>query len=88
MTRRCWSAAAILGSLLLTGALAGIQGCGSPTTSAAPQGTSLSKPPARAEELSDGEKANAEFTDNLSGQPLLAALKEGGHVIFFRHAAT
>jgi len=88
MTRRHRSAAAILSSLVLTGAVAVIQGCGSQTNGTVAESPSLTSPPAQAEKLSPGEKANAEFTDNLSGQPLLAALKEGGHVIFFRHAAT
>ncbi|MEM1367371.1 MAG: histidine phosphatase family protein [Cyanobacteria bacterium P01_H01_bin.15] len=39
-------------------------------------------------ELSPGEQANADFEDQLSGADLLAALKEGGHVIYFRHAQT
>ncbi len=41
-----------------------------------------------AEALSEGEKANAEFKDKLSGQQLLTALQGGGHVIYFRHAQT
>lgn len=40
------------------------------------------------EEYSEGEKANAEFQDKLSGSELLSALQEGGHVIYFRHAQT
>ena len=39
-------------------------------------------------EPTEGEKANAEFEDKLEGAALLAALKEGGHVIYFRHAQT
>jgi len=39
-------------------------------------------------EYSAGEKANAEFKDILSGAELLRALKEGGHIIYFRHAQT
>ena len=35
-----------------------------------------------------GEQANADFEDKLSGEALLTALKEGGHVIYFRHAQT
>lgn len=41
-----------------------------------------------AEAMSEGEKANAEFQDKLSGQELLTALQTGGHVIYFRHAQT
>ncbi|PZD72628.1 hypothetical protein C1752_03464 [Acaryochloris thomasi RCC1774] len=40
------------------------------------------------EEYSEGEQANADFEDKLSGPELLSALKEGGHVIYFRHAQT
>ena len=39
-------------------------------------------------ELSPGEQANADFKDKLSGAELLSALKEGGHIIYFRHAQT
>ncbi|NEQ70358.1 MAG: histidine phosphatase family protein [Symploca sp. SIO2D2] len=39
-------------------------------------------------EYSEGEQANADFKDKLSGAQLLSALKEGGHVIYFRHAQT
>ncbi|MGF1604476.1 MAG: histidine phosphatase family protein [Thermosynechococcaceae cyanobacterium] len=38
------------------------------------------------EDYSEGEKANAEFKDKLSGPELLSALQKGGHVIYFRHA--
>ncbi|MBF2014189.1 MAG: histidine phosphatase family protein [Rivularia sp. T60_A2020_040] len=40
------------------------------------------------EKISEGEKANADFQDKLSGQALLNALKQGGHVIYFRHTQT
>jgi phosphohistidine phosphatase SixA len=40
------------------------------------------------EKYSEGEKANAEFKDALSGPDLLSALQKGGHVIYFRHAQT
>jgi phosphohistidine phosphatase SixA len=40
------------------------------------------------EKYSEGEKANAEFKDKLSGAALLSALKKGGHIIYFRHAQT
>lgn len=39
-------------------------------------------------ELSPGEQANANFRDKLRGRQLLNALKRGGYVIYFRHAAT
>ncbi|ESA32726.1 phosphoglycerate mutase [Leptolyngbya sp. Heron Island J] len=39
-------------------------------------------------EYSEGEQANADFQDKLSGAELLGALQEGGHVIYFRHAQT
>jgi phosphohistidine phosphatase SixA len=40
------------------------------------------------EEMSDGEKANAQFQDKISGTELLNALRQGGHIIYFRHAQT
>lgn len=40
------------------------------------------------EKYSAGEKANAEFKDTLSGAELLSALREGGHIVYFRHAQT
>jgi phosphohistidine phosphatase SixA len=40
------------------------------------------------EKYSEGEKANADFKDVLSGPELVSALKKGGHVIYFRHAQT
>ena len=40
------------------------------------------------EGYSEGEQANADFVDKLSGADLLSALQEGGHVIYFRHAQT
>lgn len=40
------------------------------------------------QEYSEGEKANADFKDKLSGPELLSALQEGGHIIYFRHAQT
>ena len=39
-------------------------------------------------EYSEGEQANADFQDVVSGADLLNALKEGGHIIYFRHAQT
>lgn len=41
-----------------------------------------------AETLSPGEQANADFQDKLSGAELLAALQQGGYVIYIRHAQT
>lgn len=40
------------------------------------------------EDYSEGEQANADFKDKLSGPVLLSALQKGGHVIYFRHAQT
>ncbi|MGD1850089.1 MAG: histidine phosphatase family protein [Cyanophyceae cyanobacterium] len=54
----------------------------SPAAEAAAEGGEESAEP------TEGEKANAEFEDKLEGEALLAALKEGGHVIYFRHAQT
>lgn len=39
-------------------------------------------------ELSEGEQANADFQDKLSGAELLTELQQGGYVIYFRHAQT
>jgi phosphohistidine phosphatase SixA len=50
--------------------------------------TQVAQPVADTEKISEGEKANAEFKDKLSGKALLNALKQGGHVIYFRHAQT
>ena len=35
-----------------------------------------------------GEQANADFKDKMSGKQLLDALKNGGYVIYIRHATT
>ena len=35
--------------------------------------------------MTEGEQANANFKDKLSGTELLNALKQGGHVIYIRH---
>jgi broad specificity phosphatase PhoE len=57
-----------------------------PTTVAdAPEGSEGGE---EGEAYSEGEKANAEFKDKLNSQALLSALKQGGHVIYFRHAQT
>lgn len=39
-------------------------------------------------ELTEGEIANRDFQDKLSGAELLSALRDGGHVIYIRHAKT
>lgn len=44
--------------------------------------------PEAGETLSPGEKANAEFKDQLTGEALLSTLQKGGHIIYFRHAQT
>lgn len=41
-----------------------------------------------AEEYSEGEQANADFKDKMNGKQLLDSLKQGGYVIYFRHAET
>ena len=38
--------------------------------------------------MSEGERRNAEFLDQLSSDQLLNELKRGGYVIYFRHATT
>ncbi|MEM9291070.1 MAG: histidine phosphatase family protein [Acidobacteriota bacterium] len=75
--------------------------CGAPATDSAPESdaaeSETNAPTATegeestadgGEELSPGEQANADFEDQLSGADLLAALNQGGHVIYFRHAQT
>ncbi|PZU99662.1 MAG: histidine phosphatase family protein [Cyanobium sp.] len=42
----------------------------------------------KVEEMSAGEKANAAFVNRLGSQQLLAALRSGGNIIYFRHAQT
>ncbi|MBF2056362.1 MAG: histidine phosphatase family protein [Cyanobacterium sp. T60_A2020_053] len=44
--------------------------------------------PLTAEELTAGEKANADFRDTLNSKQLLTELQKGGYVIYFRHAST
>ena len=39
-------------------------------------------------ELTPGEQANAEFQDQLEGEELFDELRDGGYVIYFRHAQT
>ncbi|MEM1172394.1 MAG: histidine phosphatase family protein [Cyanobacteria bacterium P01_H01_bin.35] len=43
---------------------------------------------AYAESMTEGELANANFKDKLSGTALINALKQGGYVIYIRHAQT
>lgn len=43
---------------------------------------------AQNEEMSEGEKANAEFKDIMSGIELVNGLRQGGYIIYFRHAQT
>ena len=81
----------LMGLVLISGLVA----CASPapeTESAAEapatEETAAETLPAEGEPLSPGEQANADFQDKLSGAELLAALKQGGHVIYFRHAQT
>lgn len=63
-----------------------------------PKGTNVAESPKAGEggeggegegqAYSEGEKANQDFKDQLSGQDLVNALKKGGHIIYFRHAQT
>lgn len=39
-------------------------------------------------QLTPEEQANANFQDKLSGRELLTALRQGGYIIYFRHAQT
>ncbi|MEM8504153.1 MAG: histidine phosphatase family protein [Cyanobacteria bacterium P01_D01_bin.1] len=48
----------------------------------------VTPPPTYEGELSDGEQANADFVDQLTGEALLDDLRGGGYVIYFRHART
>ena len=41
-----------------------------------------------AQKLTEGEKANKDFKDKMSGEKLLSSLQEGGYVIYIRHAST
>ncbi|MDX2229552.1 MAG: histidine phosphatase family protein [Leptolyngbyaceae cyanobacterium bins.349] len=52
------------------------------------QTIAASQSPVATESLPPGEKANAEFKDQLAGDSLLTALQQGGHIIYFRHAQT
>ena len=81
---------------LAVGLVAGMTACAGTSTPEAEVGTA---PDAAAEvseggegdegaDYSAGEQANADFKDKLSGEELLSALKEGGYVIYFRHAQT
>nr|WP_299413158.1 histidine phosphatase family protein [Acaryochloris sp. IP29b_bin.148] len=82
--------------ILALGLTATLAACGGETaTTGDPSPSAESSPPTESpeggeegKEYSEGEKANAEFKDKLSGAELLSALQEGGHVIYFRHAQT
>ena len=58
------------------------------TTSDNPQATKTVLAAPAIAEMTLGERRNAEFRDRLSGRKLLKSLKEGGFVIYFRHAKT
>ncbi len=80
-----------VGGYLLTAVL-GLTGCDStpsePTSENTNTPETTAQPVASEEKISAGEQANADFQDKLSGQALLNALKQGGHVIYFRHTQT
>lgn len=82
---------AVVGGYILT-AIAVLSGCNStpsePTSDNTKTPETTAQPVASAEKISEGEKANADFQDKLSGPALLNALKQGGHVIYFRHTQT
>ncbi|MGL5794898.1 MAG: histidine phosphatase family protein [Waterburya sp.] len=40
------------------------------------------------EEMTPGEKANADFEDKMESEEILSELQQGGYVIYFRHAQT
>ncbi|MEM6793690.1 MAG: histidine phosphatase family protein [Acidobacteriota bacterium] len=85
----------LMHSLLALALLSSLVAC----APSAPEGETAAEAPAAAPEeapaeasegeaMSPGEQANADFEDKASGADLLAALKQGGHVIYFRHAQT
>lgn len=82
---------ALVGGYILT-TIVVLTGCNStpiePTSNNTKTPETTAQPVASAEEISDGEKANADFQDKLSGTALLNALKQGGYVIYFRHTQT
>ena len=78
---------------LAVGIVAGITACNTPSEtgtdiSIADDTVEVSEGGEGGEGYSEGEQANADFEDRLSGEALLTALQEGGHVIYFRHAQT
>ena len=79
---------------LVASLVMGISACGggsdtaSDTDTTDTEATTEVAEEAEASELTPGEQANADFEDKLSGAELLSALKEGGHVIYIRHAKT
>ncbi|MBD2345534.1 histidine phosphatase family protein [Anabaena subtropica] len=82
---------ALVGGYILT-AIAFLTGCNSapsePTSDNTKTLETTAQPVAGTEQMSEGEKANADFQDKLSGKALLNALKQGGHIIYFRHTQT
>ncbi|NEO52635.1 MAG: histidine phosphatase family protein [Okeania sp. SIO3B5] len=69
-----------------------LSGCSSPPSETTNDTTTTDEPTAQTvaseETMSEGELANANFQDKLSGTALLNALKQGGYVIYIRHAKT
>ncbi|MDJ0798626.1 MAG: histidine phosphatase family protein [Calothrix sp. MO_167.B12] len=72
-------------SVAALAAIAVITGCSETTKDIA--GKAIAQT-ASNKEMTKGELANANFKDKLSGKTLLQALKQGGHVIYIRHAQT
>ncbi|MGD1702478.1 histidine phosphatase family protein [Dapis sp. BLCC M229] len=63
-----------------------LTGCSSPSSDTANDTTNPGE--ATAQTMTEGEIANANFKDKLSGTALLNALKQGGYVIYICHAQT
>jgi len=63
-----------------------LTGCGSAPSDTANDATNTDEP--TTETMTEGEIANANFKDKVSGTALVNALKEGGYVIYIRHAQT
>ncbi|MEM9136146.1 MAG: histidine phosphatase family protein [Cyanobacteria bacterium P01_F01_bin.42] len=75
--------------LLLASSLAmGLFACGGEGNTDTASEDSTAEVQEESTELTPGEQANADFVDKVSGADLLGALKEGGHVIYIRHAKT
>lgn len=64
-----------------------VMNCGSVVASETTPGQAVSSVSVKTN-LSAAEQANADFTDVLRGDALLAALRQGGYVVYFRHATT